>query len=111
MRQSLVLLGIGCAAASALLFGCVSVSPPAIEPAVAPPSTPAVVAARSLLAPEGQPVQLVSSRFPLPAPTSEKVVRPELDDSTCIACHTSQKDLKVLAVEPEKAESLSEGEG
>ncbi|GEM_PF-1093259 len=111
MRQSWILLGLGCIAASVLLFGCVTVSPPAIEPAAAPPPTPAAVAARSLLVPEGQPVQLVSARFPLPAPTTVKVERPELDNSTCIACHTSQKDLKALAVEPEETESLSEGEG
>ena len=111
MRQSAILLGLGCAAASVLIFGCVTVSQPAIEPAAAPPPTPVAVARQSLLVPEGQPVQLVRSRFPLPAPTTAKVERPELDNSTCIACHTSQKDLQELAVEPEPAESLSEGEG
>jgi len=33
------------------------------------------------------------------------------DNSTCIACHTNEDALKELAVEPEKPESLSEGEG
>lgn len=36
---------------------------------------------------------------------------PAADNSTCIACHTSEETLKALAVEPEKAEHLSEGEG
>jgi len=30
---------------------------------------------------------------------------------TCIACHTSEETLRALAVEPEEAEHLSEGEG
>ncbi len=35
----------------------------------------------------------------------------QADSSTCIACHTSEETLRVLAVEPEEAEHLSEGEG
>lgn len=111
MKQSWLLVGLGCIAASLLLFGCVTVSPPAIEPAAAPPPTPVTIASQSLLLSEDQPVQLVSSRFPLPAPTTVKVEKPNLDDNTCITCHTSQKRLKELAKEPEKTEELSEGEG
>lgn len=33
------------------------------------------------------------------------------DSSTCVACHTEQVVLQAMAKEPEKGESLSEGEG
>jgi hypothetical protein len=33
------------------------------------------------------------------------------DDDNCIACHTDKETLQALAVEPEEAEELSEGEG
>lgn len=111
MKQSWLLVSLGCIGASLLLYGCVSMNAPAIVPAAAPPPTPAVVAPQSLLQSEDQPVQLASSRFPLPAPTTVKVERLDLDNSTCISCHTSQKSLKELAKEPEKTEELSEGEG
>jgi hypothetical protein len=41
----------------------------------------------------------------------KKTPSPVVDSSTCIACHTNEETLKELAVEPEKAEKLSEGEG
>lgn len=46
------------------------------------------------------------TRIP-PTPT----LSPAADDSTCVTCHISEEMLKALAVEPEEAESLSEGEG
>jgi outer membrane biosynthesis protein TonB len=45
-----------------------------------------------------------------PMPTEEPTPEP-VDDTACIACHTDEETLKALAVEPEEAESLSEGEG
>ncbi len=45
-----------------------------------------------------------------PVPPTETPA-PAADSSTCIACHTDEETLKALAVEPEKAEHLSEGEG
>ena len=45
-----------------------------------------------------------------PTPTEEPTPEP-VDDTACIACHTDEETLKALAVEPEEAESLSEGEG
>jgi hypothetical protein len=46
-----------------------------------------------------------------PTPTEAATEQVDADSSTCIACHTSQETLQALAVEPEEAESLSEGEG
>jgi hypothetical protein len=34
-----------------------------------------------------------------------------VDDTGCITCHSDEETLKALAVEPEAAEALSEGEG
>jgi hypothetical protein len=45
----------------------------------------------------------------LPPPTETPPA--EADSSTCIACHTDEATLRQLAVEPEKVEELSEGEG
>lgn len=33
------------------------------------------------------------------------------DGENCVACHTDKETLQALAVEPEEAEELSEGEG
>ena len=109
MRRTWILLGMGAIAGGLCLFGCAA--PAEIKPA-APPPTPVAVASGSLIVPEDQPAQLVTFRFPLPAPISTEVEKdPELDDSDCIVCHTSQEDLKQLAEEPEEEEELSEGEG
>lgn len=109
MKQSWILLGLGGVAGGVVLFGCAA--PPEIKPAV-PPPTPAVISSSSLVAREEPPVQLVNSRFPLPAPTVLPLEEdPSLDDSNCVTCHTSDEMLKLLAKEPEAAESLSEGEG
>jgi rhodanese-related sulfurtransferase len=49
---------------------------------------------------------------PTPEPGEEPVIVPlEGEDGNCIACHTSAETLKVLAVEQEVEEDLSEGEG
>ena len=109
MKQSWILLGLGGIAGGIVLFGCAT--PPEIKPAV-PPPTPVAISPRSLVAREEPAVQFVKSRFPLPAPTVEALERdPSLDDSNCVTCHTSDKDLKLLAQEPEGTETLSEGEG
>lgn len=52
----------------------------------------------------------VPTRAATPVPPTETPA-PQADSSTCIACHTDAETLKALAVEPEKEESLSEGEG
>ncbi len=52
----------------------------------------------------------VPTRAATPVPPTETPA-PAADNSACIACHTDEETLKALAVEPEKAEHLSEGEG
>lgn len=109
MKRTWMLLGMAAVGGGLFVFGCAA--PVEIKP-VTPPPTPIAVALSSLIAPEDQPVTQVESRFPLPAPTPAEVeVEPDLDDSSCVVCHTSKEDLKQLAEEPEQEEELSEGEG
>jgi hypothetical protein len=49
-----------------------------------------------------------------PEPTPEPTLEPTpevVDDTACIGCHTDQEALKLVAVEEEKPEVESEGEG
>lgn len=75
----------------------VSVEPPAATSAPTEPPTPTDV-----------PTEPPPTDTPVPTEEPTPVV---LDDSACIACHTSEETLKAMAVEEEVAESLSEGEG
>ena len=106
-RQSLILLALGGLLLGLFLAGCAA--PPEITPAAAPPPTPAVVAGGNGNGADVPPVQAVA-RFPLPAPSADKVTQ-VTDSSNCITCHTNEESVQELAVEPEKEESLSEGEG
>jgi outer membrane biosynthesis protein TonB len=56
------------------------------------------------------PTDVPTEPPPTATPTEEPTPEP-VDDSGCITCHTDEETLKALAVEPEAAESLSEGEG
>lgn len=56
--------------------------------------------------PEPTPVAL---DFPLPAPEAETVE--QVDNQSCVDCHTDEETLKEVAEEEEQVESLSEGEG
>jgi hypothetical protein len=47
--------------------------------------------------------------FPLPAPSREPVE--EVNDQTCVDCHSSEETLRAVAEEEEVVEELSEGEG
>jgi hypothetical protein len=48
--------------------------------------------------------------FPLPAPTHEEME--QVNDQTCVDCHTDEETLKAVAEKAEEdQESLSEGEG
>jgi hypothetical protein len=50
--------------------------------------------------------------LPTDTPVPTETPTPEVvDDSACIACHTSEETLKALAKEEEKPEVESEGEG
>jgi hypothetical protein len=50
--------------------------------------------------------------FPIAAPTRESVEQVEqVDDSTCVDCHTNQQILQSMATEEEAPEVESEGEG
>ena len=107
MRKTLIALAL-VVAGVLLLFGWVTLTGlEAADPTVEPDTATTEPA-------DGEQVQLKDtddgdSRFPLPPPTREVV--DWSDDSGCIACHTSEADLKELAKEPETKESLSEGEG
>jgi hypothetical protein len=66
--------------------------PPPTDPPTAPPAT-------ATPPPTDTPM-------PTATPTQEPV-----DDTACIACHTSQETLQAVADAEEEPESLSEGEG
>jgi len=67
-------------------------------------------AARPTPLPPSPTLPAVPTLEATPIPPTETPA-PAADSSTCIACHTDEETLKTLAVEPEKAEHLSEGEG
>lgn len=105
-KNVLLLVGLSGLLIGLLSAGCAS--EPEITPG-APPPTPAVVAGASTDEEGAQAAPEVASRFPLPAPEREEIVRPE--SSNCVDCHTTKETLQKLAKEPEEEESLSEGEG
>ncbi len=92
MNKTTTLLGLGSLLLGVLLVGCMA--RPEITPLPPDPMLPAVPT---------QPVEVV----PTETPTEEV----SADDTYCVSCHTDQERLTTLAVEPESAESLSEGEG
>jgi hypothetical protein len=51
----------------------------------------------------------VAMDFPIAAPT--RAVVEQVDDSTCVDCHTNEQILQAMATEEEAPEVESEGEG
>lgn len=102
-----ILLTIGIVLGGVIAAGCRA--RPDVAPG-APPPTPGVRVQPDRGDQEPDRAIGVASRFPLPAPR-DSVEEPALDDSQCVDCHTDQEAVKALAVEPEEAEELSEGEG
>ena len=106
MKVSLVGLGI------ILLFGLFLVgctTPPEITPAAPPPTPASVVEGNGTGNGGAAQAQNALSRFPMPPVAQTEPI--QVNSDSCIACHTDQATLQELAVEPEEAESLSEGEG
>ncbi|MGQ9516093.1 MAG: hypothetical protein ACUVWB_00085 [Anaerolineae bacterium] len=86
---------------------------PAPTPVAPVPPTPVQYAVPTIVPtpttpPKPTPVAL---EFPLPAPATTGDGFVKADDSNCRTCHTDEAALQKLAKEPEKAPSLSEGEG
>jgi hypothetical protein len=110
MRRTSLLLVLAVVVGGAFISGCQGLSRPDVTP-VAPPPTPLVRAGSADNGLEqAQPAADLASRFPLPAPAPE-AESAGFDDSQCVACHTDETAVQALAVEPEKEEQLSEGEG
>jgi outer membrane biosynthesis protein TonB len=82
---------------------------PTAAPTEPPPPTD-VPTEEPTLEPTEEPTEAPTEPPPTATPTEEPTPEP-VDDSGCITCHTDEETLKALAVEPEAAESLSEGEG
>jgi hypothetical protein len=88
------------------LAGC---SDPAAISAVEPTATVFAPPPTDIPAPPPGPTPAALD-FPLPAPAS--VEQEQVNDQTCVDCHTDQETLKAVAEKEEVAEeSLSEGEG
>ena len=68
------------------------------------PTEPASPTSTSTIEPSPTPV-------PPTAVADTRSASDDSDSTTCIDCHTDKKSLRLLAKEPEHAESLSEGEG
>ena len=49
--------------------------------------------------------------FPIAAPTRVQVEQVEVNDQTCVDCHTNEQVLQAMATEEEAPEVESEGEG
>lgn len=104
--------------AAALLIGVLTMviaagCGPAPTPIAPVPPTPAQYAHPTIMPtptvpPRPTPVPL---EFPLPAPATTGDGFVKADDANCRTCHTDEARLRELAKEPEKAPSLSEGEG
>ncbi len=92
MNKTATLLGLGSLLLGVLLVGCMA--RPEITPLPPSPMMPVIPT---------QAAEVVSTEAPTEAASA--------DDSACVSCHTDQERLTALAVEPESAESLSEGEG
>ena len=110
----LALVLSGCGAEPTVVSEAASTEPPptqvAAQPTTAPTELPPTEAPTDLPPTEPPPTEAPTEPPPTATPTEEPT--PEVvDDSACIACHTDEETLKSLAKEPEKAESLSEGEG
>ena len=96
-----------------VLLGCggepTEVATQPTEPAAAPTEKTAPTAAPTE---EPTPTDVPTEPPPTdtPVPTEEPTPEP-IDDSACIACHTSEETLQAMATEDEAPEVESEGEG
>jgi outer membrane biosynthesis protein TonB len=84
----------------------VSVAPSTPTSAPTEPPAPTTVPTEPPPTPTTVPTEPPPTATPTEEPTPEPV-----DDSACITCHTSEETLQALAVEEEKPEVESEGEG
>jgi outer membrane biosynthesis protein TonB len=81
----------------------VAAAPPTAAPTEEPP-TPTEVP------PEPTATEVPTEPPPTATPTEEPTPEP-IDDTACIACHTSEETLQAMATEEEAPEVASEGEG
>ena len=99
-------LGLLLLVAAVALTGC---GGPAAIAAVEPTATVYAPPPTDIPAPPPGPTP-AALEFPLPAPSS--VDLEQVDDQSCVDCHTDEETLKAVAEKAAEAEeSLSEGEG
>ncbi len=97
----------GCAAATPTAAPATATIAPAPATPVPPTFTP-VPPTPTTIPPTATALPATAVTAPA-SPTAVPVAN--TDSSKCVACHTNAETLKGLAKEPEKKESLSEGEG
>ena len=110
--RTLLATPVGVVAVVGLLFlGCLALSGCAEPVAIAPvPPTATVYAPTPTVAPSPPPAPTPAPLdFPLAAPSLEP--GEDVNDRTCVDCHTDEEKLQSVAEEEVVAEELSEGEG
>jgi outer membrane biosynthesis protein TonB len=94
-----------------VLAGC-GADPTAAPTEPSEPTEISVEPATATLVPTEPPTPTAAPTQPPPTATPTEEPTPEpVDDTACISCHTDEEALQAVAVEEEKPEVESEGEG